>query len=97
MRAKNALDLPRPRELQSNKVEDIQDILEKAFSALDTQWRLLHQDVGTIQVDTDEYIYFGDKNTLGTFRLGRDGDDWVLEHQTAVVGTWVRIRTTKGS
>ena len=91
------MGLPRARDLQSNKLEDIQDFLENMIRELDTQWRLLYQDVSTIQLDTDGYLYFGNKDTLGTFRLGRDGDDWVLEHQTAVVGTWVRIRTTKGS
>ncbi|MHC4397292.1 MAG: hypothetical protein ACYS1A_16765 [Planctomycetota bacterium] len=98
MRAKNALSgtLPRPRELKSNRKEDIQDFLERLLKDLDKQWRLLHQDVATIQVDDDGYIYFGNKDTAGTWRIGRDGLDWIMEYQ-AVVGTWTRIDTAKGS
>ncbi len=98
MRAKKSLTgLPRPRDLRSNKLEDIQEFFRRAFDELDTQWRKLFQDVTTIQVTDDGFIYFGDKNTLGTWRLGRDGADWILEHQTTTVGTWVRVDTVKGS
>ena len=99
MRAKKALSesLPKPKELKTNKVEDIQNYLQIFIDVIDKQWRLLAGDVSTFQIDTDGFIYFGNKDTLGTFRLGRSGDDWVLEHQTTTVGTWVRVRTTKGS
>lgn len=95
MRAKKALRLPRPRDLQSNSLKDIQEFTQKAFDELDRQWRLLHQDVSTIQVDADGFIYFGNKETDGTWRIGRDGLDWVLENR--VSGTWTRIGTNPGS
>ncbi len=97
MRSKKSIQLPTAGELESNKLEDIRDFMRKILDELDKQWQLLHQDVETIQVDSDEFIYFGGKDTLGTFRLGRSGADWILEHQTTTIGTWVRIRTTKGS
>ena len=99
MISKNALlsILPKARELQSNKVEDIQDFLDRMIRELDKQWRLLHQDVSTIQLDTDGFLYFGNKDTLGTWRIGRSGADWVLEHQTTTVGTWITVDTAQGS
>ncbi len=98
MRAKKSLSsLARPKGLKSNKVEDIRDFLALWREELDSQWKLLFQDVSTIQLESDGFLYFGNKDTLGTFRLGRVGDDWVLEHQTTTIGTWVRVRTTKGS
>lgn len=45
----------------------------------------------------DGFIYFGDKNTLGTWRIGRIGADWVMEHQTTIVGTWVTVELSSGS
>lgn len=84
-------------DLRSNKLKDLQDFFRKAFDELDKQWRLLHQDVSVIQLEPDGFIYFGGKDQLGTFRIGRVGDDYVLEHQTTTIGTWVRLGTTKGS
>ena len=97
MRARKTLGLPLARELKSNSLTDLQNFFGQLFTELDKQWRLIHQDVSTIQLDDDGFLYFGNKDTLGTFRLGRDGADWVLEHQTTTIGTWVRIRKTKGS
>ncbi len=98
MRAKKSLSgLPRPRDLRSNKLEDIQVYLQQLVTELDNQWRLLFQDVSTIQVDADGFIYFGNKDTLGTWRIGRSGADWVLEHQTTTVGTWVPVDLASGS
>ncbi len=97
MRARKALNLPRPKDLKSNSLEDIQNILRLLFEEIDSQWRLLFQDVSTIQVDSGGFIYFGGKDTLGTWRLGRIGADWVLQHQTTTVGTWVTVDTAKGS
>lgn len=97
MRArKSLLGLARPEELKSNKIEDIRSFLGLWREELDRQWRLLFQDVATIQVDSDGYIYFGGKDTVGAWRIGRDGLDWILEYQE-VVGTWTRIDTAKGS
>jgi len=85
------------KELRSNKLEDIQVFFDRIFRELDEQWRLMHQDLSTIQVDEAGFIYFGNKDTLGTWRLGRIGADWVLQHQTTTVGTWVTIELTEGS
>ena len=96
MRAKKTLEsLRRPKELKSNKLEDIQNFLRLWREELDRQWRLLFQDVATIQLDRDGFLYFGNKDTDGSWRIGRDGADWVLEHRAS--GTWTAVDTAKGS
>ena len=47
MRAQKTIRLPRPKELQSNKLEDIQEYFRKLTEELDKAWRLLFQDVTT--------------------------------------------------
>ena len=81
MRAKSSLRLPRAKELQSNKLEDIQDHLEKLYEELDKAWKLLWQDVSTIQVDDDGWIYFGGKDTDGTWRVGRVNNNWEMQRR----------------
>lgn len=88
MRAKSSLRLPRAKELQSNKLEDIQEHLRKLYEELDKQWRLLFQDVSTIQVDADGFIYFGGKDTEGSWRIGRVGNDWQMRRYES--GTYVK-------
>ena len=96
MRSKKSLgSLPRPKDLKSNKLEDIQDFLEQMISELDRQWRLLHQDVSTIQIDADGFIYFGGKDTDGSWRVGRIGADWVLEHRDS--GVWTTVELSHGT
>ena len=97
MRARKSLSLPRPRDLRSNKLEDIQDFMRLVLEELDKQYRLLHQDVSTIQLDTDGFLYFGNKDTNGSWRIGRIGADWVLQHQTTTIGTWVTVDLASGS
>lgn len=81
MRARKTLNLQRPKDLKSNKLEDIQDYFRLLFEELDKQWRLLFQDVATIQVDDEGWIYFGNKNTDGTWRIGRSGTAWNMERR----------------
>lgn len=83
MRAKKTLRLPRPRDLKSNKKEDLQDHLRLLYEELDKAWRLLWQDVAVIQVDTDGWIYFGGKDAAGSARIGLVGADWVCQHYIA--------------
>lgn len=83
MRARKALNLPRPRDLKSNKLEDLQDYFRLLFEEIDKQWRLLFQDIVTIQVDTDGWVYFGGKNAVGSARIGMVGTDWVCQHYIA--------------
>lgn len=92
MRAKKTLGLPRPRELQSNNLKDIQDYFQVLFNELDKAWRLLWQDLATIQVDDDGWIYFGNKDTNGTWRIGRSGTDWVMSRRES--GSYVVKGTT---
>lgn len=92
---KSLLGLARPQELKSNKLGDIQVFLGRWRDEIDRQWRLLWQDVSTIQVDSDGYIYFGAKTTEGSWRIGRDGADWVLDHLES--GTWVNASKQKAS
>ena len=87
MRAKKSLGLPLPEELTSNKLEDIKDYLTKFYEALDKGYRLLYQDTATIQVAEDGYIYFGEKDTDGSWRIGRSGNDWNIERRES--GTYV--------
>lgn len=97
MRAKNALagTLPLPKELKSNKVEDIQEYLTWLQGQLDRQWRLLWQDVNTLQVPIGEFIYFGGKETDGSWRLGRSGADHILQHRDS--GVWTTVELSSGS
>lgn len=83
MRARKSLKLQRPKDLRSNKVEDIQNHLRLLYEELDKQWRLLYQDVAVIQVDTDGWIYFGGKDAAGSARIGLVGTDWVCQHYIA--------------
>lgn len=87
MRARPALKLPRARDLKTNTLKDLQDFYELLREELDKQWRLLFQDVSTIQVGDDGWIYFGNKNTDGTWRIGRSGNDWNMERRES--GTYV--------
>ncbi len=65
--------------LKSNKVEDIQNFLELWRSEIDKQYRLLWEDINTIQVDGDGWIYFGGKNAVGSARIGLVGTDWEVQ------------------
>ena len=85
MKAKSALSLPRPKELTSNKLEDIQEHFQKINEAIDKQYRLLWQDTATIQVGADGWIYFGGIDVDGSWRVGRVGDDWNAERREAGV------------
>ena len=87
MKAKSSLSLPRPKELTSNKLEDIQEHFRKINEAIDKQYRLLWSDTATIQVGTDGWIYFGGKDVDGSWRIGRSGDDWNAERRE--VGVYV--------
>ena len=96
MRSPKTIRLPRPKELRSNKVEDIQNFIERFFTELDSVYRKLHQDLSTIQIDDDGWVYFGNKDTNGSWRIGRSGDD--MKMQLLVTGTWTDTGFTyKGS
>ena len=87
MKSKSSLSLPMPKDLTSNKLEDIQEHFRKINEAIDKQYRLLWQDTATIQVGSDGWIYFGGMDTDGTWRIGRSGNDWNMERREA--GTYV--------
>ena len=91
MQARKSLQLPRPGDLQSMKLPDLQKYFGRLQEELDKQYRLMFQDINTIQVDIDNYIYFGGKNTEGSWRQGRDGDNFVTQRFEDVLGTltWV--------
>ena len=89
MRAKKSLHLPRPKELQSNKLEDIQEHFRLLTEELDKTYRLLWQDAATIQVDDDNWVYFGNKDVNGTWRMGGVGNN--LEVQKRISGTWTKM------
>jgi hypothetical protein len=54
---------------------------------------LLFQDIATFQIDADGFIYLGNKDTDGTWRIGRDGGDYVLDHLES--GVWVNATKHK--
>lgn len=83
MIAPKTIRLPRPRELQSNNLTDIQIHLEKLNHEIISYLRYLRQDVTTIQVDDDGWIYFGGKDTNGSWRIGRSGTAWNAERREA--------------
>jgi len=97
MKAKSSLKsvLPLAKELRSNNLTDIQNFLARIIDELDRQWRLLWQDATTIQVDADGFIYFGGQDTDGSWRIGRSGDDWILQYRHS--GAWTTVDTAKGS
>lgn len=76
-----------PEELKSNKLEDIKDYLKKFYDELDKGYRLLYQDTATIQVDSEGWIYFGDKDTDGSWRIGRVDNNWEMQRRES--GSWV--------
>ena len=85
MRARKSLQLQRPEDLKSNNLKDIQNHFRLLYEEIDKAYRLLWQDVATVQVDTDGWIYFGGKNTNGSWRVGRVGDNWEMQRREAGV------------
>lgn len=87
MRAKKSLKLPMPEELKSNKLEDIKEHFRLLTEELDKAYRLLWQDTAEIQVDDAGWIYFGNKDTDGTWRIGRVDNNWEMQRRES--GTYV--------
>lgn len=87
MKAKKSLSLPMPEELKSNKLQDIKDYLQQFYEALDSSYKKLYQDMAEIQVDSDGWIYFGGKDTDGSWRIGRVDNNWDMQRRES--GTWV--------
>lgn len=87
MQSRPSLNLPRARDLKSNKLKDIQDFLEKQQGEIDRQYRLMFQDILTLQVPADRFIYWGGKDTDGSWRIGRDGDNLITQRLES--GVWV--------
>ncbi len=88
MRAKKTLSLPLPEALKSNKLEDIKEHFRLLTEELDKAYRLLWQDTANIQVAEDGWIYFGDKDTDGSWRVGRVGNNWEMQRRES--GTFVK-------
>ncbi|KKN73167.1 hypothetical protein LCGC14_0403400 [marine sediment metagenome] len=86
MRARRTLKLRSDKDLKSNRLSDIQNEFRLLYEELDKQYRLLWEDVNTIQVDGDGWIYFGGKNVTGSARIGLVGTDWVCQH--FIAGTY---------
>lgn len=85
---KSLLNLLSTRKLKSNKLEDVQEYFDWIIAEINKQWRLLWQDVNTIQVDPDGFIYFGGKDVDGSWRVGRVGNNW--EFQRRESGTYTK-------
>jgi len=83
MISKKSLSLPMPEALKSNKLEDIKEHFRLMTEELDRAYRLLWQDTAMIQVAEDGWIYFGGKDTDGSWRIGRSGNNWNMERREA--------------
>ena len=84
MRARKTLKLRSHRDLKSNSVEAVRNELRLLYEELDRQYRLLWEDINTLQVDGDGWIYFGGKNQTNSVRIGMSGSsDWVVQHYIA--------------
>ena len=89
MQARKTLQLPKPKDLKQNTLEATQEFFDKVIKELDKQWRLIWQDSHTIQIDSDVFLYWGGKDTDGSWRFGRVGDTLVLQFRSS--GTWADI------
>lgn len=87
MQARSSLNLPSAKTLQSNSKEAIQDWARKLVLELDKQYRLLYQDINVPQIDADKFITFGGKDTDGSWRIGRSGDNLITQRRES--GVWV--------
>ena len=86
--------LPLSKALNSNSREAIQHHFELYKRALDHMFKLLIQDITTITVvesppGTGNWIYFGDPNTDGTWRIGRPPGETAWDMQRRESGTYV--------
>lgn len=84
-KAPKTIGLPLPKELRSNKLDDIQNHLRLISEALDNMYRLLLSDITTVDISGgggsgDPWIYFGGKNATGSARIGMVGTKWVVQH-----------------
>ncbi len=87
MRARKTLKLRSHRDLKSNSAEAIRNEFRLLYEELDKQYRLLWEDINTLQVDGDGWIYFGGKNAVNSIRIGKTGtSDWVVQH--FIAGTY---------
>lgn len=91
-RAPKTIKLPLPKSLKSNKLEDIQNHLRLMGEALDSMYKLLLSDITTVNIGSGsdiiigDWIYFGDARTDGSWRIGREGNNWVGQRREA--GSW---------
>ena len=81
MNAPRTLTLPRLEDLKSNSLEDIKKQFRLLYTEVSRCYGLLWQDVYVRQVDADGWIFFGNKNTNGSWRIGRSGDDYNVERR----------------
>lgn len=93
-RSPKTIGLPLPRSLESNSLEAIQHHFDLYKTALDNMYKFLMSDITTIEI-TDgggsggegPYIYFGDKDTDGSWRIGIAEPDLNKERRES--GVWV--------
>ena len=96
-RSRKTIGLPLSKELDSNKVEAIQHHFELYKDALDNMYERLLSDITTPSVgggSADGWIYFGDKNTDNSWRIGREGNNWVGQRREAGVWTPSKAKFT---
>jgi hypothetical protein len=92
-RSPKTIGLPLPRSLESNSLEAIQHHFDLYKTALDNMYKFLMSDITTIEI-TDggsggggSWIYLGDKDTDGSWRIGVSGTDLNMERREG--GVWV--------
>ena len=97
-RAKKDIGLQGPKELRSNSLQDIQEFLQRWKDELDRTYRLVLSDITTVQIGsgtTGNFLYFGDADTDGSWRIGKSGADYVLEHRDS--GVWTNVKLNPGT
>ena len=94
-RSKKTIGLALPKTLRSNKLVDIQNFLQLWKDSFDDMYKLLISDIITVELTGGAggaVIYFGDKNTDGTWRIVVSGTDLNIEKRES--GTYVAKSAT---
>ena len=92
-RATKTIGLPLSKELRSADLEAVQHHFELFKTALDDMYKRLLSDITTIKIGdgtgiiVGDWIYFGDKDTDDSWRIGREDNNWVGQRRESSVWT----------
>ena len=91
-RSPKTIGLPLSKDLEAVDLEAIRHMFELYKTALDNMYRFLMSDITTVEInETDEdgsvWLYIGDKDTDGSWRIGIVDPDLNKERRES--GVWV--------